>query len=105
MDHVHLERFRATSHRSSDPAEADDPESRAADVMAEEVRIGPAARPAPLADGPIAGDDAPPDGEDQGKGQVGRRRSQDAGRVCDGDAPLGGCGDVDRVVADAVVRD
>jgi len=104
VEDPHPERLGPLRDRATDSAEADDAQRRAADVPAEKVRVGPTAGPAALADGAVAGDDPPSDREQKSEGKIGGRSGQDAGRIRDRDAARGAGADVDRVVADAVVR-
>ena len=101
---LHAEGAAAGGDARADPAEADDPEPAAAQVVADhEVEApGPgspgADQPLPLAQ-PAAG------GEDQGEGEVGGGVVEDAGRVGDDDpAPRAGR-EVDVVEADGDVAD
>src|SRR5439155_1705497 len=45
MEHAHLKGGGTLRNRSADPAEADDPQRRSADVAPQEIRIGPSAPP------------------------------------------------------------
>ena len=68
---AHLERLGSLRDGSADPAEADDAERRAADLAAEKVRVGPAAFPAAVPYGAVAGYDPPPDRKQECEGEIG----------------------------------
>jgi hypothetical protein len=68
-------------------------------------RPRPDAVPAPVTDEPIAGHEEPPAGEHQRERELGDGRVEDAGRVRHRDPACATGGNVDVVVADAVVRD
>ena len=105
MEHAHLERLGPLRDGAADPAKADDAQRRAADLPAEKVRVGPAAAPAAVPHGAVAGHDPPSDRKQQREREIGGGGRQHAGRIRDHDAPDGAGVDIDRVVAGAVVRD
>ena len=90
--------------RAADPAEADDPERRAADLVAEQVADVPARRPLALTNEPVALDEAPASREHERHRQVRGGDPERLGRVRDRDSAASAGLDVDPVVADAVVR-
>ena len=81
----------------------DDAHGRAGHVVAEEAVDRPARASRRRAGARSASVVRPPGHEGQGEGQVGRALVEHPGRVADGDAELGGGGDVDVVVADGHV--
>ena len=105
VEHTHVEGRGTRRNGSADPAQADDPKRRPGYVAAEEVRLGPAAAPAALADSAVGDDEPPPDREQQREREIGSRRRQHAGRIRERDSVRRARGRIDRVVADAVVRD
>src|SRR5438067_10821550 len=105
VEHAHVEGRGTRRNGSADPAQADDPKRRPRDVAAEEVRLGPTATPAALTDSTVGDDEPPPDREQQREREIGSRRRQHAGRIRERDSVRRARGRIDRVVADAVVRD
>jgi hypothetical protein len=102
---VHLEAPRALRDGGADPAEADDADRRAGDLVALERLVRPAAPPPTGPDEGVAGDDPAAHGEDQSEREVGGRRRRDARRVRNCDAAPPASLDVDEIEAGAVVRD
>src|SRR3989440_4687457 len=90
--------------RLADPAEADDPQCRAAGVVAEKVGMGPAAAPTALANGAVTYNGPPSHREQKRERQIGGRGREYAWGIRDGDAAHGAGADIDQVVAGAVVR-
>src|SRR5438094_3152601 len=105
VEHAHVEGRGTRRNGSAGPSQADDPKRRPRDVAAEEVRLGPTATPAALTDSTIGDDEPPPDREQQREREIGSRRRQHAGRIRERDSVRRARGRIDRVVADAVVRD
>ena len=106
VENAHVEPLRASSHRASDAAEADDAERRARYLLDElEPSLGPRAGPASRADEAISDRDLATACQDEREGEIGRGVRENAGRVRDDDAALEAGGDTDPVVADAEVGD
>ena len=97
---LHVESHGAARDRGSDAAQSDDAERGPAHLAS-----GYESAPASRADEPVAGGHAAPRREHERHREVGGGPVEHARRVGDGDAPLVRGGDVDAVVADAVVRD
>ena len=71
VENAHVERPGPARQGAADAAETEDAERCAADVLAHELLLGPAAAPAPGSDVAVALDDPPPYGEQQRESEVG----------------------------------
>jgi hypothetical protein len=104
VEHAQLEPPRAARNGAADPAEPEDAERRARQLLREPA-LRPRSAPTARADEPVALHDLPPHGEDQREGEVGGRLVEHARRVGHDHPARRARGDVDPVVADAEVRD
>ena len=104
VEHGHAEAGGAPGDGLTDPAEADDPEGRAMDVVAEE-RVDPEAVPFARAQRRFGVGRSSRGRQQQEEGDVGGRLIEHARRVADRHAQTRGGGHVDVVVADADVAD
>jgi hypothetical protein len=102
--YAHPERLSAPGDLDADPPHPDEPQSRACEVVPEQLGPCPAALPALLPHEPVGRDELPAAGEDQREREVGDCRVEHAGRVRDGHSAVAAGRDVHAVVADAVVR-
>jgi hypothetical protein len=104
VEDSHVEGSGAPGNRFPDPPQPDDAERRAAELLALQRLVGPAAAPPSRADEPVTGRDPSAQGQDQTEREIGRCGRGDARRVRDENAAAPAGLDVDEVVARAVVR-
>src|SRR5438270_13771777 len=99
MDDAHAEPLGPLRDLRPYSPPADEPERRAGQVAAEQLRLGPAALPAALAYAAVGSEEVAAAGEDQREREVGDGSVEDARRVGYHDAARAAYRDVDGLVA------